>query len=133
MRTQFEQCAVDLLQLGDVVLLQFEEEIVLAEDFVIPVHAPAGCVELALVDQARHLSRHAAGGADQALGMCGEEFMVDAGIVVKAFHLRGGGDLEQVLVAGLVLSQQQQVGGFAVFLGVVLLHACAPPCRPPTR
>ncbi len=122
MRSQVEQGAVDLLQLRDVVLLEFEEEIVLAEDLVVPVDAAAGGVKLVLLDQARHLGRQAAGGADQALRVLGKEFLVDAGVVVKAFQLGSRGDLEQVLVAGLVLGQEQQVGGLAVFLGVVLLH-----------
>ncbi len=54
--------------------------------------------------------------------MFGEEFFINAGVVVEAFQLRGRGDLEQVLITGLVLSQEQQVRGFAVFLRVVLLH-----------
>ena len=55
-------------------------------------------------------------------GVPGEEFLVDAGVVVEAFQLRSRGDLEQVLITGLVLGQEQQVRGLAVFLRVVLLH-----------
>ena len=45
--------------------------------------------------------------------------MVNAGEVVETLQLGDAGKLEQVLIAGLVLCQQQQVGGFLVFLWVV--------------
>ena len=122
MRTQFHQGAVDRLQVGHVVLLELEEEIVLAEHVVIPVQAAAGGLHLALADQARHFGRHAAGGADQAFGVFGQEFLVDAGVIIEAFQLGRRSDLEQVLVTGLVLGQQQQVRGAPVLLGVMLLH-----------
>ncbi len=133
MRTQFQEGAVDHLQLGHIVLLEFEEEIVPAEDLVVPVDAAAGEVELTLPDQARHLGRHAAGGADQALGMFGEEFLVDAGVVIEAFELRCRGDLEQVLITCLVLGEEQQVGGLAVFAGGRAPAWCGLPCRLPAR
>ena len=47
--------------------------------------------------------------------------MVDARVVVKALQLGDAGNLQQVLVAGSILRQQQQVGGLFVLLGVVLL------------
>ncbi len=122
MRPQLHQGAVDRLQVGHVVLLELEEEVVLAEQVVIPVQAPAGGLDLALADQARHFGRHAAGGADQPFGVFGQEILVDARIIIEAFQLGRRGDLEQVLVTGLVLGQQQQVGGAPVLLGVMFLH-----------
>ena len=109
---QLEQRLVDVLQLGDVVLLQLDEEVVSPEDVVIPPQLTPGGVDIVLLDQARDLGRHAAGGGDQPLGMPGQESMVDAGIIVEALQLGSAGDLQQVVVAGLVLGQQQQVSHF---------------------
>ena len=122
-RAQLEQRLVDVLQLGDVVLLQLDEEVVAPEDVVIPGQLAPGGIDIVLLDQARDLGRHAAGGGDQPLGMPGQEGMVDAGIIVEALQLGGAGDLQQVVVAGLVLGQQQQVGGLLVFLRIALAHA----------
>jgi hypothetical protein len=49
--------------------------------------------------------------------MFGQVFPVDARLVVKALQLGGGGDLHQVVVAGLVLCQEEQVEGLASRLG----------------
>ncbi len=104
-------------------LLQFHEEAVRAEDVVIPVHAAHGFFGRVVQQGPRDLGRHAARGADQPFGVRRQKVVVDAGIIVEALQLRRGGDLEQVLVAGLVLGQQQQVIGGPVQLGVAVLHA----------
>ena len=56
-------------------------------------------------------------------GVSRQKVLVDARIIVEAVQLRGRGDLEQVLVAGLIFSQQKQVRGGAVEFGVAVLHA----------
>ena len=55
--------------------------------------------------------------------MRGQEVVVDARVVVEALQLRGAGDPQQVLVAGLVLGQQQQVERALVQLRVAVRHA----------
>ncbi len=107
---ELDQLAVEGRQLGDVVRLQFDEEVIRAEDLVIPVEFAAGFFRVLLQEGAGYLGRHAPGGADQAFGMGGEKFVVDAGVVIETFQLGSGRDLEQVLVSGHVLGQQQQVG-----------------------
>jgi hypothetical protein len=77
--------------------------------------------QLSLLQKARDLGRHAAGGGNQALGVLGQHIVIDARVVVEALQLGNAGDLQQVLIASFVLSQQQQVGGLLIFLRVVLL------------
>ncbi len=55
--------------------------------------------------------------------MGGQELMVDARAVVEALELRGRTNLEQVLIADLVLRQQQQVVTLAIDLGIAIGHA----------
>ena len=66
---------------------------------------------------------HAARGGNQPLGMRRQKVVVNARIVVKTIHLRGGGDFEQVFVAGFIFGQQQQVAGLFIQFGVAVLHA----------
>ncbi len=122
-RPQVHQRAVDEFQVFHVVLLEFEEEVVLAEQVVVPVQAAAGGLDLTLADEPRHFGRHAAGGADQPLGVAGQEILVDARIIIEPLQLSRRSDLEQVLITGLIFCQQEQMGGAPVFLGVVVLHA----------
>jgi len=48
--------------------------------------------------------------------------MVHARAIVKALHVRAGDELEQVLIALLVLRQRHQVVGVRVQLGVFVGH-----------
>ena len=82
-----------------------------------------GLVHVAGADGAGDVGGHAAGGADEAVAVGGQEVEVDARLVVVAVELGGGGDLEQVEVAGPVLGQQQQVGALAIELRVAVGHA----------
>ena len=122
-RTQFHQFAIQFEDFGDVVLLQFEEEAVGAEDIVIPVDAADGLFGFFLEDGLRDLGGHATRGGDQPVRVRGQEVMVNARMVVHALQLRGGGDLEQVAVARLVFRKQEQVRGFLVELRVAVFHA----------
>ncbi len=115
-RAELHQPLVQVHQFADVVLLQFHVESVGTEDIVVPVHAADGFLRILINQQAGNLSRHAARGADQAFGVRRQELVVDAGIIIEAFQLRGGGDLQQVVVTRLVLGQQQQVRGFLIEL-----------------
>ncbi len=118
---QLEQLPVHRIQLGDGVVLKLEEVVVGSEQVVIPAQHLISLLELPMLQEARDLGRHAAGGADQPFSVLGQDVMVDARVVVEALQLGDAGKLEQVLVARGILRQQQQVSGLLVFLGVVLL------------
>ena len=120
--TQVEQHLVDVIQLGNIVLLKLQVEAVWAKDLIVPVELPPGGRDVLLLDQARDLSRHAARGADQPFRVLGQKLVVNARVIVKAIQLGSAGQAQQVLIAGLILGQQQQVAGLFIFLGVALFH-----------
>ena len=51
---------------------------------------------------------------DHPLAIAGEEFLIDARLVVKTLQLRETGELEQILVACLVLCQENDVVRLAI-------------------
>jgi hypothetical protein len=122
-RRQVDQLTVDRVQLGDLVVLQLEEEMIAPEDLEVPIQQARRVRIAALHQGAGQFRRQAARGANQACGMRGKEIVVDAGLVVEALQLRGRGDLEQVAVAGVVLGQEQQVKGIAVDARIPFGHA----------
>ena len=63
------QSAIEIGDFFDIVLLEFDEESVRAEDIVIPVHAPDGFFGFVVQQRARNFRGHTAGGADQPFGM----------------------------------------------------------------
>jgi hypothetical protein len=132
-RPQLDQRLVDLFQLGDIVLLQLQKEVVAAENFVIPIQLLACRFHVPLGDQPRHFGAHAPGGADQPLAVLRQQLVVDPRIIIKAIQLRCAGKLQQVAVTGLVLGDQQQVGGLLI-LPAGRGRACrAPPYTPQCR
>ena len=55
--------------------------------------------------------------------MSGKVGLVNAGVVIEALKLRGGGDRKQIAVAGHVLSQQHQVRGVLIARDILVVHA----------
>ncbi len=103
--------------------LQFDEEAFFAEDVEIFSHQFVGEFHIAVVDGFWDFASHAAGGADDAVAVGGHVGAVDAWFVVVPFELGGGGDVEEVEVAGLVLCQQEHVVSVFVFLPFFVFHA----------
>jgi len=54
--------------------------------------------------------------------MGSQEIAVNTRVIVKTFQLGCGGNFKQILVAGLILRQQHQVGGFFVVLRNAVFH-----------
>ena len=104
-------------------ILQLDEEVLSAEGLDVPFQHLSAGFHTAVEDGAGNLAGHTGGGGDDAFVMFFQEFMVHAGIIIEAFQLGGAGDLEQVLIADFVLSQQQQVIAVLVFLRVAVGHA----------
>ena len=104
-RAKFHQPFVEVHQFTDVVLLQFDVKAVRPKDIVIPIHAADGFLRILVNKQAGDLGRHAARGADKAFGVRRQKIMVDAWVVVEPIQLCRRGDLQQVVVAGLVLGK----------------------------
>lgn len=54
--------------------------------------------------------------------MGSEEFVIDAGVIIEAVQLGGGGNFQEVLIAGLIFGQKEQVGRSFIQLRVFLPH-----------
>ena len=83
--------------------------IVLSEDLLVPFDDFVHLAHVPGQDGPRHLARHAGGTADQVLMVLLEHLMAHAGTVVEALDMARGDDLHEVLVAVVVLRQQDQV------------------------
>ena len=91
------------------VVLQLDEQVVAPED----VLQPGGLLDrpllVAVQQRLQHVAAEAPGGGDQPVGVLLEQLPVHPGLVVVALHERQARQLDQVLVAGLVLGQQREV------------------------
>ena len=73
---------------GDAVVLDLDEEVLLAEDLLVPGAEPLRLGRLAVQDVVGELGGGAAGEADQPFGVALEDLLVDPGLVVEAFEER---------------------------------------------
>ena len=69
----------------------------------------------------------------EALGVPGQEVVVDAREIVKTVQLSGAGKLQQVFITSFIFRQQQQMGGAFIVLGIATLSSRAQPGRPQSR
>ncbi len=123
----FDRQAVDLrrqpLVLLEAVILNFEEEVLLAEDVAIGIGQAAGVVVFIVEDGFVEVAAQARREADEAFRMRGEQILIDARLVVKTFEIGRRNQLDEVPVALLVFAQQDEM---VVAIGVGAgLHAPA--------
>ena len=99
------------------VILQLQEEILLAEQVAVLVGQALGFVvavgQQGFVDIAAQAGRE----RDQAFGMARQQVFIDARLVIETVQVTGGDQLDQVAVAGLVFAQQHQM---VVAVGIAL-------------
>ena len=112
---QLDELPVHLLLLGDAVVLELEVEIVLAEDLLVLEGGPF-CVVIPVLDEERRdLAAQAGRQADEPFSVRSQQFLVDPGLVVEAFEVGGGHELDEVLVPLPVAGEENEViGGFLV-------------------
>jgi hypothetical protein len=104
-----EQLGVGLVLLGDAVVLDLDEEVVLAEDVLEAGRLGDGVLHVSPHQRLQDVAAQAAGGGDEPGGVLGQGLPVDPGLVVVALHEGPAGQLDEVLVALVGLRQQQQV------------------------
>ena len=104
-----DQLRVRLALGRQAVVLQFDEQVVAPEDVLQPAALASAPLSSPLSSDLQHVPTEAPGGGDQALGVLLEQLPVDAGLVVVALHEGEARQLDEVLVAGLVLGQQREV------------------------
>ena len=101
----------------DAVVLNLEEEPVLAEHREVVPGGLLGLIHPARHDPARDFTVQAGRHGDQALRTLFQKFPVDPRLVVEAFQLGGGGQPAEIAVALLVLGQQDDMAEFPVVRG----------------
>jgi len=110
----------DGLFFGDAVVLDFEVEI-LAEDVAIFGDGRTAALLVLAQQPLADLALEAGAEGDQPLVMFAQQGAVDAGLVIKSFQISGRDQLHQVLVAGHVLAEQDQMKSGAAGAGIGLL------------
>jgi predicted ABC-type transport system involved in lysophospholipase L1 biosynthesis ATPase subunit len=107
------------------VVLQLHEQVVLAEDVLEPSRLLEGLALVALQQRLQHVPAEATGGGHQPLVVARQQVPVHARLVVVALEEGEAGQLDEVLVADVVLGQQGEVvvellAALGVTAGVVL-------------
>ncbi len=99
-------------------MVHYLQVIVLSEEFLVPFDGLVRPGDIARQDAARNFARHAGRTADEVFVVFLYNLVAHPRLVVVfSFDVAGGDNLHQVLVAVVVLGQQDQVIVFAV-LGV---------------
>ena len=119
---QPDQLLVQPLLLGHAVVLELEEEAVLAEDLAVLARDLPGELPVVHFERLGDLAAQARGQADQPCTVPGEVLPVDPRLVVVAVEVGVGREPAEVLVAGPVLGEQDQVEGLAVGLALLVGH-----------
>ena len=101
--------AVDEPLLLDAVPLHLEEEIVRAQDVAVRRRRFHGLARLRVREPFGHFAFQAAAQADEPFGMPREQLLVDPRLVVEAVRIAGRHQLDQVVVALQIFSQQHQM------------------------
>ena len=95
------------------VVLDLQEIVVPAENVQVFQHGLFGGFQFSPEDVTGHFPGDAGGQADEPLAVLAEHVLVDPGLVVEPFHFPNRHQLHQVLVAGLVFRQKDQMVQFA--------------------
>ena len=106
---QLLEHGVDLLFLVQALVLDLQIEIAPAEAVLQPLRLFLRAFVVVFQQQVLHASCQAGGQGDEALAVSRQQFAVHAGFIVEARLVGFGYDLDQILVAGLVLREQDQV------------------------
>ncbi|CDA76740.1 na+/proline symporter [Clostridium sp. CAG:242] len=99
----------NLLLLGNAMILYLNKVAVLAEHIQIKLCCFLCLCIIVLIQCPWHLTCKAGRQRNQAFRMLPEQFAVDTWLKIKTFGEAAGDHLDQVLVAGLIFTQQNQV------------------------
>ena len=93
----------------EAMVLQLEKKTFLAEELLKPIKRSAGLVVIISYDRLGNLAGKTAAEGDDALVMRLQQFLIDAGLVIKPLEMRGRGEAHEVLVADFIFGQQQEM------------------------
>ena len=105
------QPAVDDPLVVDAVVLHLEEEIVRAEDVPERCRGLPRPIRSIPAEVGGDLSLEATAEPDEAVGVSGQELLVDARLGVETFRVPGGDELDEVVVARPIGREQHEVVG----------------------
>ena len=109
----------------EALILELEIEIALAEDFekleCFPLRSLVVTVQEVMLD----FAGKTCGCGDYAFTVGAQDFLVDAGLVVKALREACGHNLHQIVVACVVFGKEQQVAASLVLFGVLVVHGAS--------
>ena len=106
---QLLQLRADLVLLIKVVVLNFQKIIFLAENVYIFLNAATCSLQVVLQNHLRYLAGNAGTEADNALVVGAQYVLVYTRLIVKALQLTDADNFHQVMVACIVLRQQNQM------------------------
>ena len=111
---QLLQLRADLVLLIKVMVLNFQKVVFLAENVYIFLNAATCSLQVVLQNHLRYLAGNAGTEADNAIVIGTQYVLVYARLIVKALQLTDADDFHQVMVACIVLRQQNQMVHAAV-------------------
>ncbi|TPW09855.1 MAG: Na+/proline symporter [Acidimicrobiaceae bacterium] len=104
-----DQLGVGLALRRETVVLQLDEQVVLAEDVLQPTRLGEGAPVVTVQKRLQHVTTEASGGGDDSLVVPLEQFPVDLRLVVVALEEGQAGELDEVPVTLIGLGQQGEV------------------------
>ena len=122
---QSQELLVQPSLLGQTMVLELEIEVPGAEDVAVLAGQPPGRVPVLDLERPGDLAVEAGGQADQPLAVSGEMLAIDPRLVVVPIDVGVTDEPAQVLVAGPVLGEEDEVEGLGVGLALLVAH------RPP--
>ena len=111
---QLLQLRADLVLLIKIMVLNFQKVIFLAKNIDIFLNAATCSLQVVLQNHLRHLAGNAGTETDNALVIRSQHVLVYARFIIKALQLTNANDFHQVMVACIVLRQQNQMVHAAV-------------------
>ncbi|CAB4835646.1 unannotated protein [freshwater metagenome] len=106
---EVEQHGIGAVLFGDALVLDLDEEVVATKDVLEPGCLGDRSFHVAPHERLKHVSAEAPCGGDEPLAVVGQRLPVDAGLVVVALHVGARRQLDEVLVADVVLGQEREV------------------------
>ena len=103
---QLLQLRADLVLLIKIMVLNFQKVIFFAENINIFLNTAACSLQVVLQNHLRHLAGNAGTEADNALVIGAQYILVYTRLIIKALQLTDADNLHQVMVARIVLRQQ---------------------------
>src|SRR5437868_13912226 len=91
------------------VIVEFDEEILFAENIAILRGGCGGFLNVVRLDRGVHFSRQTAAEANQSRRVLREQLFVDSRPVVKTIEMRGSDQFYEIAIAHLIFGQQGKV------------------------